>query len=70
MREGRSTALGTLQPDCCFQGARVVAVEFSLSLLSITNYASLSTIELNVNEEISCKRQNQSFLSKKYILPK
>ena len=32
----------------------------------ISNYASLCAVELEVNEEITCKRQNHSFMSKKY----
>ena len=31
----------------------------------IANYASLCSVELEVNEEITCKRQNHSFMSKK-----
>ena len=32
----------------------------------IANCASLCPVELEVNEEIICKRQNHSFMSKKY----
>ena len=31
----------------------------------IANYASLCAVELEVNEEITCKRQNHCFMSKK-----
>ena len=34
----------------------------------IANYASLCTMELNVNKEITCKRQNHSFFSNKYTV--
>ena len=32
----------------------------------ISSYASLCAVELEVNEEITCKKQNHSFMSKKY----
>ena len=32
----------------------------------IANYASLCAVELEVNEEITCKRQSHSFMSKTY----
>ena len=34
-------------------------------VVNIANHAFLCDIELNVSEEITCKRQNQSFLSNK-----
>ena len=34
----------------------------------IANYASLCAMELNVNEEISCKRQNHSFFANKHYI--
>ena len=35
-------------------------------IIIIANYTSLLIMELNVNEEITCKQQNHSFL-KKYM---
>ena len=37
--------------------------------VNITNYAFSCALELNVKEEITWKRQNNSFVSNKYILP-
>ena len=34
----------------------------------IANYASSCAMELNVNEEISCKRQNHSFFANKHYI--
>ena len=36
-------------------------------VVNIANHAFLCDIELNVSEEITCKRQNQSFLSNKHF---
>ena len=33
----------------------------------IASYASLCAMELNVRDDITCKRQNHSFLSKKCV---
>ena len=38
MREGRSTALGRLQPDCRFQGALVMADSFILLILQTIRF--------------------------------
>ena len=39
---------------------------FLAHFVNIVNYASLCAMELNLNKEITCKRQNQSFLFNKY----
>ena len=39
---------------------------FLICFINIANYASICTMELNVNREITCNQQNQTFLSSKY----
>ena len=40
-----------------------------MAVLFICHYASLSAVELNVREEITCKWENHCFLSNKYTPP-
>ena len=44
----------------------VIGCPCILLIIIIANYSSLLIMELNVNEELTCKQQNHSFL-KKYI---
>ena len=48
-----------------FELLKVSRLSGSFCLL-IANYASLWAVEIEVNEEVTCKRQNHSFMSKKY----
>ena len=48
-----------------FEFLKVSRLSRSFCLL-IANYASLCAVEIEVNEEVTCKRQNHSFMSKKY----